>query len=44
MISPKKATNTDDVGYEDSVPNWNGHMTLKTNKTDASEVQENPID
>ena len=32
---PKKATNTDDVGYEDSVPNWNGHVTSKTNKADA---------
>ncbi|CAG8614313.1 12682_t:CDS:2, partial [Racocetra fulgida] len=36
---PKKATNTDDVGYEDSVPIWNRHVTLKTNKTDALEVQ-----
>jgi hypothetical protein len=34
-----KATNTDDVDYDDSVPNWNGHVTLKTNKTDASEMQ-----
>jgi len=40
MISPKKATNTDDVGYEDSVPNWNGHVTLKTNKT---EIQVDPL-
>jgi len=31
----KKVTNTDDVGYEDSVPIWNEHVTLKTNKTDA---------
>ncbi|CAB5351810.1 unnamed protein product [Rhizophagus irregularis] len=40
---PKKATNTDDVGYEgyeDSVPNWNGHVTSKTNKT---EIQANPL-
>ncbi|CAB5383556.1 unnamed protein product [Rhizophagus irregularis] len=28
-----KATNTDDVDYDDSVPNWNGHVTSKTNKT-----------
>ncbi len=28
---PKKATNTDD---ENSVPIWNGHVTLKTNKTE----------
>ncbi|CAB5217466.1 unnamed protein product [Rhizophagus irregularis] len=34
---PKKATNTDD---EDSVPNWNGHVTLKTNKT---EIQADPL-
>jgi hypothetical protein len=34
---PKKATNTDD---EDSVPNWNGHVTSKTNKT---EIQANPL-
>ena len=37
---PKKATNTDDVGYENFVPNWNGHVTSKTNKT---EVQANPL-
>ncbi len=37
---PKKATNTDDVGYEDSVPIWNGHVTSKTNKT---EIQANPL-
>ena len=37
---PKKATNTDDVGYENSVPNWNEHVTSKTNKT---EVQGNPL-
>ncbi len=37
---PKKATNTDDIGYEDSVPNWNGHVTLKTDKT---EIQANPL-
>jgi hypothetical protein len=37
---PKKATNTDDVGYEDSVSNWNGHVTSKTNKT---EIQANPL-
>ena len=37
---PKKATNIDDVGYEDSVPNWNGHVTSKTNKT---EIQANPL-
>ncbi|RIA79478.1 hypothetical protein C1645_840580 [Glomus cerebriforme] len=36
----KKATNTDDIGYEDSVSNWNGHMTSKTNKT---EIQANPL-
>ncbi|POG71331.1 hypothetical protein GLOIN_2v1774914 [Rhizophagus irregularis DAOM 181602=DAOM 197198] len=35
------ATNTDDVGYEDFVPNWNRHVTLKTNKT---EVQVNPLE
>ncbi|CAB4494897.1 unnamed protein product [Rhizophagus irregularis] len=34
---PKKATNTDD---EDSVPNWNRHVTLKTNKT---EIQADPL-
>ncbi|GBC04231.1 hypothetical protein RclHR1_05580016 [Rhizophagus clarus] len=33
---PKKATNTD----ENFVPNWNGHVTSKTNKT---EVQANPL-
>src|SRR5437660_6290402 len=32
---PPKATNTDDVDYDDSVPNWNGQVTSKTNKTDA---------
>ena len=37
---PKKATNTDDVGYEDSVPNWNGHVTSEANKT---EIQANPL-
>ncbi|PKK60571.1 hypothetical protein RhiirC2_793137 [Rhizophagus irregularis] len=26
--------------YEDSVPNWNGHVTSKTNKT---EIQANPL-
>ena len=40
MIFPKKTTNKDDVGYEDSVPNWNGHVTSKTNKT---EIQANPL-
>ncbi|RIA94070.1 hypothetical protein C1645_803692 [Glomus cerebriforme] len=30
--------------YEDFIPNWNGHMTSKTNKTDASEVQVNPLE
>jgi len=33
----KKATNTDN---EDSVPNWNGHVILKTNKT---EIQANSL-
>src|SRR6266498_1496506 len=33
----KKATNTDN---EDSVPNWNGHVILKTNKT---EIQADPL-
>ncbi|RIA91570.1 hypothetical protein C1645_805122 [Glomus cerebriforme] len=37
---PKKTTNIDDVDYEDSVLNWNGHVTLKTNKT---EIQANPL-
>ena len=37
---PPKATNTDDVDYDDSVPNWNGHVTSKTNKT---EIQANPL-
>jgi hypothetical protein len=36
----KKATNTDNVGYEDSIPNWNGYVTSKTNKT---EIQVNPL-
>ncbi|PKY27077.1 hypothetical protein RhiirB3_442646 [Rhizophagus irregularis] len=38
-----RPTNTDDIGYEgyeDSVPNWNGHVTSKTNKT---EIQANPL-
>ncbi|RIA84440.1 hypothetical protein C1645_832248 [Glomus cerebriforme] len=30
----KKATNTDNVDYKDSVPNWNEHVTSKTNKTE----------
>ncbi len=38
---PKKATNTDDVGYENSITNWNGHVTSKTNKT---EVQTNLLE
>ncbi|GBC02557.1 hypothetical protein RclHR1_04690008 [Rhizophagus clarus] len=33
----KNATNTDE---EDSIPNWNGHVTLKTNKT---EIQADPL-
>ncbi|PKK55484.1 hypothetical protein RhiirC2_872202, partial [Rhizophagus irregularis] len=33
-----KATNTDDVDYDDSVPNWNGHVTSKTNKTAVPKV------
>ncbi|RIA98627.1 hypothetical protein C1645_812500 [Glomus cerebriforme] len=37
----KFSTNTNDVGYEDSVSNWNGYMTLKTNKTNVSKVQAN---
>ncbi|GES74862.1 hypothetical protein GLOIN_2v1869616 [Rhizophagus clarus] len=37
----KKATNTDDVGYENFVPNWNGHVTSKPNKT---EVHANPLE
>ncbi|RIA98924.1 hypothetical protein C1645_812094 [Glomus cerebriforme] len=32
-------TNMDDIDYDDSIPNWNGHVTSKTNKTDASEMQ-----
>ncbi|RIA83430.1 hypothetical protein C1645_833863 [Glomus cerebriforme] len=34
-------TNTDDVGYEDSIPNWNGYVTSKTNKT---KIQANPLE
>ncbi|RIA95918.1 hypothetical protein C1645_816059 [Glomus cerebriforme] len=29
---PKKATNMDDVGYENSILIWNRHVTSKTNK------------